>query len=250
MGLDLIEWTYDPLQAFNAHLNFARLGVVAHEYEENIYGASTSVLHRGNPDGSLRRRVVDSQAACRAADRRTEARRPRARGGRRPERQPRRRLTGMRRRRSGARRAAASASKFPSASPRCSPRSRSSRCGGGSRRARFSRPISRAVTGRSTSRSIARTAKARYLLETEPLARSLAPSVKPASAARGGALHGCGNVHLAAQFRDAASGSTRIARRAGTRLAAIASASRPPTRQRMSRDRPRSFRTASFRAAA
>jgi len=49
MGLDLIEWTYDPLQALNAHLNFARLGVVVDEYEENIYGASTSVLHRGNP---------------------------------------------------------------------------------------------------------------------------------------------------------------------------------------------------------
>jgi predicted GNAT superfamily acetyltransferase len=49
MGVDLIEWTYDPMQALNAHLNFARLGVVAHEYEENIYGASTSVLHRGNP---------------------------------------------------------------------------------------------------------------------------------------------------------------------------------------------------------
>src|SRR4029078_10649166 len=28
-GLDLIEWTFDPLQAPNAHLNFARLGVVA-----------------------------------------------------------------------------------------------------------------------------------------------------------------------------------------------------------------------------
>src|SRR3954469_906515 len=27
MGLDLIEWTYDPMQAMNAHLNFARLGV-------------------------------------------------------------------------------------------------------------------------------------------------------------------------------------------------------------------------------
>jgi chorismate synthase len=49
MGLDLIEWTYDPLQALNAHLNFAKLGVVADEYEENIYGASTSTLHRGNP---------------------------------------------------------------------------------------------------------------------------------------------------------------------------------------------------------
>src|SRR5207248_7979133 len=49
MGVDLIEWTFDPLQAMNAHLNFAKLGVVAHEYEENIYGESASPLHRGNP---------------------------------------------------------------------------------------------------------------------------------------------------------------------------------------------------------
>ena len=49
MGLDLIEWTYDPLQALNAHLNFARLGVVVEEYEENIYGDSSSPLHRGSP---------------------------------------------------------------------------------------------------------------------------------------------------------------------------------------------------------
>ena len=49
MGLDLIEWTYDPLQAMNAHLNFAKLGVVAEEYAENIYGTSASPLHQGNP---------------------------------------------------------------------------------------------------------------------------------------------------------------------------------------------------------
>jgi predicted GNAT superfamily acetyltransferase len=49
MGLDLIEWTYDPMQAVNAHLNFSRLGVVASEYEENIYGESSSPLHRGSP---------------------------------------------------------------------------------------------------------------------------------------------------------------------------------------------------------
>jgi predicted GNAT superfamily acetyltransferase len=48
-GLDLIEWTFDPMQAPNAHLNFARLGVVADEYLENIYGESGSVLHRGAP---------------------------------------------------------------------------------------------------------------------------------------------------------------------------------------------------------
>jgi predicted GNAT superfamily acetyltransferase len=49
MGIDLIEWTYDPLQAANAHLNFAKLGAVASEYEENIYGESSSPLHGGTP---------------------------------------------------------------------------------------------------------------------------------------------------------------------------------------------------------
>jgi predicted GNAT superfamily acetyltransferase len=49
MGLDLIEWTYDPLQAANAHLNFARLGVIVEHYEENIYGDSSSPLHSGTP---------------------------------------------------------------------------------------------------------------------------------------------------------------------------------------------------------
>ena len=49
LGVDLIEWTYDPLQALNAHFNFAKLGVVVEEYEENIYGESSSPLHRGTP---------------------------------------------------------------------------------------------------------------------------------------------------------------------------------------------------------
>ena len=49
MGLDLIEWTYDPLQALNAHLNFTKLGAVVEEYEVNIYGDSSSPLHKGNP---------------------------------------------------------------------------------------------------------------------------------------------------------------------------------------------------------
>src|SRR5205807_2694989 len=49
LGVELIEWTYDPLQAPNAHLNFAKLGVVVEEYEENVYGDSASPLHRGNP---------------------------------------------------------------------------------------------------------------------------------------------------------------------------------------------------------
>jgi predicted GNAT superfamily acetyltransferase len=49
MGLDLVEWTYDPMQALNAHLNFAKLGVEVGEYEENVYGESNSPLHAGNP---------------------------------------------------------------------------------------------------------------------------------------------------------------------------------------------------------
>lgn len=48
-GFDLIEWTFDPLQAANAHLNFAKLGVVCDEYAVNIYGESSSALHRGTP---------------------------------------------------------------------------------------------------------------------------------------------------------------------------------------------------------
>jgi predicted GNAT superfamily acetyltransferase len=53
LGVDLIEWTYDPLQAINAHLNFTKLGVVASEYEQNIYGDSSSPLHHGSPTDRL-----------------------------------------------------------------------------------------------------------------------------------------------------------------------------------------------------
>ena len=48
-GFDLMEWTFDPLQALNAHLNFFKLGVVCDEYARNVYGESTSALHKGTP---------------------------------------------------------------------------------------------------------------------------------------------------------------------------------------------------------
>lgn len=48
-GFELMEWTFDPLQALNAHLNFSRLGVVCQEYARNVYGESTSALHKGTP---------------------------------------------------------------------------------------------------------------------------------------------------------------------------------------------------------
>lgn len=46
-GAKTMYWTFDPLVARNAHLNFNRLGVSIDEYVEDMYGASNSVLHRG-----------------------------------------------------------------------------------------------------------------------------------------------------------------------------------------------------------
>ena len=69
MGLELIEWTFDPLQALNAHFNFAKLGVVVEEYEENIYGESSSPLHRGAPTDRFVAAWRITTAACRAPHR-------------------------------------------------------------------------------------------------------------------------------------------------------------------------------------
>ena len=48
-GIDLIEWTADPLSATSAHLNFNKLGVLVEGYEEDLYGESGSALHGGAP---------------------------------------------------------------------------------------------------------------------------------------------------------------------------------------------------------
>jgi len=52
-GIDLMFWTYDPLQARNAHLNLRRLGALASEFLENFYGITTSSLHHGLPTDRL-----------------------------------------------------------------------------------------------------------------------------------------------------------------------------------------------------
>jgi len=49
-GIDMITWTFDPLQAANAHLNFSRLGVISDRYFVNFYGETTSYLHRTGTD--------------------------------------------------------------------------------------------------------------------------------------------------------------------------------------------------------
>lgn len=48
VGAEIIYWTFDPLQARNAHLNFNVFGVRAVEYVRDMYGEDTgSDLHRG-----------------------------------------------------------------------------------------------------------------------------------------------------------------------------------------------------------
>jgi predicted GNAT superfamily acetyltransferase len=48
-GISRVLWTFDPLQARNAHLNFNRLGVRVIDYVENMYGITASPLHHGLP---------------------------------------------------------------------------------------------------------------------------------------------------------------------------------------------------------
>jgi predicted GNAT superfamily acetyltransferase len=52
-GIDLIEWTFDPLDLKNAHFNFVRLGAVARRIIPNCYGVTTSPLHSGLPTDRL-----------------------------------------------------------------------------------------------------------------------------------------------------------------------------------------------------
>jgi predicted GNAT superfamily acetyltransferase len=52
-GVELITWTFDPLQARNAQLNLRRLGARATEFLENLYGITSSALHHGLPTDRL-----------------------------------------------------------------------------------------------------------------------------------------------------------------------------------------------------
>jgi len=57
-----ITWTFDPLQSRNAHLNFAKLGVVSDSYKVDFYGPQTSsALHRNGTDRLWVRWLLISQ---------------------------------------------------------------------------------------------------------------------------------------------------------------------------------------------
>lgn len=44
-GIDLIEWTFDPLELKNAYFNIERLGAIIRSYRPNQYGISSAALH-------------------------------------------------------------------------------------------------------------------------------------------------------------------------------------------------------------
>jgi predicted GNAT superfamily acetyltransferase len=48
-GIDLIEWTFDPLEIKNAYFNVERLGAIVRRYVRNQYGTTSSHLHAGLP---------------------------------------------------------------------------------------------------------------------------------------------------------------------------------------------------------
>lgn len=48
-GIELIEWTFDPLEIKNAYFNIERLGAVVRRFVLNQYGMTTSTLHAGMP---------------------------------------------------------------------------------------------------------------------------------------------------------------------------------------------------------
>lgn len=52
-GIDLIEWTFDPLEIKNAYLNIEKLGAIARRYNINQYGITTSPLQGGLPSDRL-----------------------------------------------------------------------------------------------------------------------------------------------------------------------------------------------------
>ncbi len=50
-GMDVMTWTFDPLQSLNAYFNLNKLGVIADRYFINFYGAdAASFLHRNGTD--------------------------------------------------------------------------------------------------------------------------------------------------------------------------------------------------------
>lgn len=65
LGIRKMLWTFDPLRARNAYLNFAKLGIVVREYAEDMYGQTDSPLHRGiGTDRFIALWLLDTPRVC------------------------------------------------------------------------------------------------------------------------------------------------------------------------------------------
>jgi predicted GNAT superfamily acetyltransferase len=53
-GLDLMTWTFDPLEARNAYFNLHKLGAIARVYRDDLYGAMDDQLNQGLPSDRLK----------------------------------------------------------------------------------------------------------------------------------------------------------------------------------------------------
>ena len=53
VGVERIEWTFDPLEARNAYFNVSKLGAEAERYLPDFYGTTSSPLHGGMPTDRL-----------------------------------------------------------------------------------------------------------------------------------------------------------------------------------------------------
>lgn len=52
-SIELIEWTFDPLEIKNSYLNVEKLGAIARRYNINQYGITSSPLQGGLPSDRL-----------------------------------------------------------------------------------------------------------------------------------------------------------------------------------------------------
>lgn len=49
LGIELVTWTFDPLEGANAHLNLHKLGGLVRTYKRNLYGEHFGQLNEGQP---------------------------------------------------------------------------------------------------------------------------------------------------------------------------------------------------------
>jgi predicted GNAT superfamily acetyltransferase len=68
-GFELMEWTFDPMEIKNAHLNIERLGAIVRRYTVNQYGTSSSPLQGGLPtDRCVAEWWLKSHRVCQLLD--------------------------------------------------------------------------------------------------------------------------------------------------------------------------------------